>query len=80
MTRIVTVTVALPPLFEAVTVYVVADEVAVGVPEIAPDEVSNDKPDGSVGLIDQDVTVPPVEVGVAVDIVASFAKERKLGL
>tara|TARA_B100000902_G_scaffold159268_1_gene155179 strand:- start:42 stop:308 length:267 start_codon:yes stop_codon:yes gene_type:complete len=80
LTRIVTVTVALPPLFEAVTVYVVADEVAVGVPEISPVEVSKAKPDGSVGVIDQEVTVPPLELGDAVDIVASFAKERKLGL
>ena len=80
MTRIVTVTVALPPLFEAVTVYVVADEVAVGVPEIAPVEASIDKPDGSVGDIDQEITVPPLELGVAVVMAESFVKVRKLGL
>jgi len=47
-------------------VYVVADEVAVGVPEITPVEVLNDKPAGNAGLIDQPAagTAPPVFVGV----------------
>ena len=80
LTRIVTVVVALPPLLEAVTEYVVVEETAAGVPEIAPVDVSNDKPVGSEGVIDHEVTVPPVEVGVAVDMVESFANERKLGL
>ena len=38
--------------------------IAVGVPEIRPVEVSRVKPAGSDGETDQDVTVPPVDVGV----------------
>ena len=80
MTRIVTVAVALPPVFEPVTVNVFCAETAVGVPEIAPVDVSNNSPDGNEGEIDHEVTVPPVDVGLAVVIVTLFAKERKLGL
>lgn len=80
MTRIVTVAVALPPLFVPVTVNVLAAEIAVGVPEIAPVDESNNNPDGNEGEIDHEVTVPPVDVGVAVVMVKLFAKERKLGL
>ena len=56
----------LPPALVAVIVYVVADDVAVGVPEITPVLVLNDKPEGSEGLIDQPAagTAPPVLVGV----------------
>jgi hypothetical protein len=39
LTRIVTVAVAPPPELVAVTVYVIAVDVRVGVPEIAPVEV-----------------------------------------
>ena len=80
MTRIVTVAVTLPPLFAPVTVNVLAEETAAGVPEIAPVDVSNDKPVGSEGVIDHEVTVPPVEVGVAVVMVKLFANSSKLGL
>jgi len=72
LTRIVTVAVALPPLFVAVTVYVVAEETAVGVPEISPLEVSKDKPAERTGEIDQEITVPPLDVGVAAVIDESF--------
>lgn len=37
---------------------------AVGVPEITPVEVLNDKPADSAGLIDQLDAVPPVLVGL----------------
>ena len=37
----------------------------VGVPEISPVAVSNTRPDGSAGDIDQDTTGPPVEVGMS---------------
>jgi hypothetical protein len=80
LTRIVTVVVALPPLLEAVTVYVVAEETADGVPEISPLEVSRDRPAGSVGEIDHEVTVPPLELGEAAVIAEPFVNVRKLGL
>ena len=74
MTIMVMVVVALPPVLVAVTVYVAEDDTAVGVPEIAPVDVEKDKPAGSVGVIDHDVTVPPLEVGVSVVIAVSFVK------
>ena len=70
LTVMVTVVVALPVAFVAVMVYVLVAEVAVGVPEILPVEVSNVKPAGNVALIDQLVANPPVLVGVSVVIVA----------
>jgi hypothetical protein len=45
---------------------VVVPTVPVGVPEIIPVEVSNDKPAGKPGLIDQLVAAPPIFVGVSV--------------
>lgn len=57
-----TVAVVLPPELVAVTVYVVAGESAVGVPEITPVVVSRLKPAGRDGLIEYEVTVP-VTVG-----------------
>ena len=54
---------------------------AVGVPEIAPVEVvENDRPDGSDGEIDQAVTVPPPEVGVAVVMVVPLFRVNGLPL
>ena len=41
---------------------------AVGVPLIAPVELSIDSPEGRVGETDQEVTVPPLDVGVIVVI------------
>lgn len=66
MTVMDTLVVALPPLLLAVMVYVAVDVMAVGVPEIAPLVVENDSPAGSDGEIDQDVTVPPLTVGLAI--------------
>ena len=54
----------LPPAFEAVTVYVVAGEVTVGVPEMVQVEESNESPAGSNGEIEQLVIGLPVFVGV----------------
>ena len=46
--------------------------IAVGVQLISPEEVSRDKPAGSVGDTAQDTTVPPLEVGVTAVIAESF--------
>ena len=48
-----------------------------GVPLIAPVEESKDKPAGSDGVTDQEVIVPPLEVGVAVVIAVPFVKENE---
>ena len=64
----------------AVTVYTTAAEVTVGVPLISPVEVEKVRPVGSDGEIDHDVTVPPLDVGVAVTIAESLVNVRKLGL
>ena len=65
-TVIDTLAVELPPVLVAVTVYVAVEVILVGVPEIAPLVVENDSPAGSEGEMDQEVTVPPLTVGVAV--------------
>jgi hypothetical protein len=76
----VTVVVALPPVLLAVTVYVVAEVTAVGVPEMAPLEVSKERPEGRVAEIDHEVTVPPLEVGVTVVMAVFLVSVRVLGL
>ena len=58
--------VSLPPVLLAVTVYAADDVTAVGVPLMAPVEVSSDKPAGSDGETEYETTVPPVEVTVSV--------------
>ena len=80
MTVMEMVAVALPPVLVAVTVYEVEDEVDVGVPEIAPVDVEKERPAGSVGEIDQEVTVPPLEVGVAVVMVVPLVSVKGLPL
>ena len=72
--------VALPPVLLAVTVYEVDELVVVGVPLIAPVEVEKERPVGSVGEMDQEVTAPPLEVGVTVDMVVSLVNENALGV
>ena len=52
----------------------------VGVPEIAPVVESSDKPAGSAGDTDQEVTVPPLEVGVTAVMAVSFVRVSELGL
>ena len=51
-----------------------------GVPEIAPVDVENVRPAGTDGEIDQLVTAPPLEVGVAVVIAVPFDRENGLPL
>ena len=80
MTTMVTVAVSLPPVLLAVTVYVAEEVIAVGVPLIAPVVVEKESPDGSDGEIDQEVTVPPLEVGVTVVMVVPFVSVSELGL
>jgi hypothetical protein len=53
---------------------------AVGVPEMTPVEASITRPLGSVGDIDQEMTVPPKEEGVTDVIAKSLVKVNKLPL
>ena len=53
---------------------------AVGVPEISPVEVENARPAGSVASIAQEMTVPPLYVGVDAVIRESFVKVNGLSL
>ena len=80
MTVMVTVAVELPPVLLAVTVYCAEDVMAVGVPEIAPLVVEKERPAGSVGEIDQEVTVPPRALGVAVVMVVPLFRVNGLPL
>ena len=64
----------------AVTVYVAELVMAVGVPEMAPVEESSDKPDGSEGETDLEVTGPPLAVGVSVVMAVPFVSVKELGL
>ena len=68
MTTMVTLAVSVPPVLVAVIVYDAEDVTAVGVPLMAPVEVSSDKPAGSDGETEYETTAPPVEVTVAVVI------------
>ena len=80
MTTISTSAVVLPPVLVAVTVYVAEDVTAVGVPEMAPVDESSDSPAGKEGETDQEVTGPPLEVGVTVVITVPLVKVNVLGL
>ena len=71
-TTMVSDAVALPPVLLAVTVYVVDDETAVGVPLISPVAVEKVSPAGRDGVIDHKVTVPPLADGVAVVMAVPF--------
>tara|TARA_B100000003_G_C10916126_1_gene365304 strand:+ start:845 stop:1165 length:321 start_codon:yes stop_codon:yes gene_type:complete len=79
-TRIVTVVEALPPELLAVTVYVVAVDIAVGVPEIVPVTLLNERPAGRTSEICQRVTAPPLNTGVAGVMSESLVNDKKLGL
>ena len=72
--------VALPPVLVAVTVYVAEEDSSVGVPEIEPVVAEKARPPGSVGVIVQDTTAPPLELGVAADIAWSLVNVSELGL
>ena len=64
----------------AVIVYVAEEVTADGVPLMAPVEASRDKPDGSEGETDQEVTGPPLAVGVTVVMAVPLVSENVLGL
>jgi hypothetical protein len=70
----VTLAVSVPPVFVAVIVYDAEDVTAVGVPLMAPVEVSSDKPAGSDGETEYETTVPPVEVTVSVVMAVPFSR------
>ena len=53
---------------------------AVGVPEIAPVEVSNERPAGRDGETDQLVTGPPLTLGVTVVMVVPLVNVKAFGL
>ena len=72
--------VALPPVLLAVTVNVVAEVTTVGVPEMAPLEVSKERPLGRVAEMDHEVTAPPLDVGVTVVMAVFLVRVRLLGL
>ena len=52
----------------------------VGVPEISPVAVSSERPVGRAGVIDQEVTVPPLEVGVTAVMAESLVSVYGLPL
>jgi hypothetical protein len=79
LTSMVIVVVALPPVFVPVTVYTADEDTAVGVPLSAPSEEAKDSPAGRVGETVQDVTVPPVEVGVTVVVNVPFVYVNEFG-
>ena len=80
MTTMVRSAVVLPPVLVAVTVYVAEDVTAVGVPEMAPVEESSDSPVGREGETDQEVTGPPLTVGVTVVIAVPLVRVNEFGL
>ncbi len=80
LTTISTSAVVLPPVLVAVTVYVAVDETEVGVPLMAPVEESSDNPDGREGETDQEVTGPPLAVGVTVVMAVPLVKVNVFGL
>ena len=80
LTTMVTLAVSVPPVFVAVIVYDAEDVTAVGVPLIAPVEVSSDNPAGRDGDTEYETTVPPVDVTVSVVIAVPFSSVRELEL
>jgi len=80
LTTMVRSAVVLPPVLVAVTVYVAEDVTAVGVPEMAPVEESSDSPVGREGETDQEVTGPPLTVGVTVVIAVPLVRVNEFGL
>ena len=74
LTTMVILAVSVPPVLVAVIVYDALEVTAVGVPLIAPVDVSRDKPAGRDGETEYDTTAPPVEVTVSVVIAVSFVR------
>lgn len=80
MTTKVTVVVVLPPLLVAVTVMVIEEVTAVGVPENSPVEKSKFSPAGRPNECAHVVTVPPLYVGVTEVIAVPLVKVKEFGL
>ena len=55
-------------------------DTTVGVPLITPVELLKERPVGSDGEIDQEVTVPPLDDGVRVDMAELLVSVSELGL
>ena len=70
----------LPPVLVAVTVYVAEEVTAEGVPLIAPVDESSERPDGREGETDQEVTGPPLVVGVTVVMAVPLVSVNVFGL
>ena len=68
-----------PSAFDAVTVYRAWPVAAVGVPEITPVDASIERPVGSAGWTDHDVTAPPPTVG-ALGATATLASYVAVGV
>ena len=56
------------------------EDTTVGVPLITPVEVLKVRPFGSEGETDQEVTVPPLDDGVKVDMAEPLVNVSELGL
>ena len=80
LTTMVRSAVVLPPVLLAVTVYVAEEVTAVGVPEMAPVVESIERPAGNDGETDQEVTDPPLVVGVTVVMAVPFVNVNEFGL
>ena len=80
MTSMVTSAVVLPPVLVAVTVYVAELVMAVGVPLMAPVDVSSDSPAGRDGDTEYEVTVPPLLDGVTVVMAVPLVRVNEFGL
>ena len=74
LTTMVILAVSVPPVLVAVIVYDALEVTAVGVPEIAPVEVSRDNPAGSDGDTEYETTAPPVDVTVSVVMAVPFVR------
>ena len=74
LTTMVILAVSVPPVLVAVIVYDALEVTAVGVPLIAPVDVSRDKPAGRDGETEYDTTAPPDDVTVSVAIAVSFVR------
>ena len=78
MTTMVMLAVPVPPVLVAVIVYEALEVTAVGVPLMAPVEVSSDKPAGRDGDTEYETTVPPVEVTVSVVMAVPLVNVREV--
>jgi len=80
LTTMVTLAVSVPPVLVAVMVYEALEVTAVGVPLMAPVEVSSDKPAGSDGETEYEMIVPPLAFGDTVVICVPLVKVNEFGL